>query len=160
MSDVVGLIRPSDLWVFWFETSISIWEIYSAEGQGVPVVVNFTNLGVAAYCTLCNGHKAVDWVTYIKALREYKNIEGMYNRYVLASHQYLYFLIDNKSVHEYDVPDLIHVCPRCLGSGADGVIIKQDDKIRSINFDEHVMDDRLLVSETRPTLVRRSYDYY
>lgn len=158
--DVVGLIRSSDLCVFWFETSISIWEIYSAEGHNVPIVTEFVNLGVAAHCTLCNGHKSVDWVNQIKALRKYKNIEGLHNRYVLANHQNIYFLIDNKFVHDYDGPELIHVCPRCLGSGVDGVIVKQDDNIKSINFDEHTMEYRLLVKETRPNLVRRSYDEY
>lgn len=155
-NDVIGMVRSGDLETYWFESPISLGEIYTAEKYNIPIVTQFVRIGRSAACDLCGGHGIVDWVEEIKSHKDYKKVPS--DRYIFATHSYIYFLIDNQSIHSYNGNNIIYPCPRCLGSGLDGVVVKDNEEIKSIIFDEYLLKYRLLIKESRPHLINMS-DY-
>jgi hypothetical protein len=104
---------------------------------------------------MCRGVGAVDWVDDMIVSEKYHMVPR--KRFIIATHLYMNFLIDNQWIADYDGDDIICPCPRCLGLGCDSVLRMVDKKIESIAFDDNPMGYRLLVRDARTTLIETPY---
>lgn len=155
--DVIGFITPRNLITYEFENPVSLGEIATAEKYRMPIVNKFVNIGVSKLCRLCGGGGVLDWVNDIKFSSLYKKVPD--KRYILAINQHIYLLIDNHKIHSYDGKDIIRTCPRCLGSGMGGVLVRVGDCIKMINFYETNHDSFSIVS-VRSNLFETPEDRY
>jgi len=155
-SDVVGFIQSGTLLTYWFESSISLHEIYTAEHYEIPIVCKYSHIGRSESCTLCHAHGALDWVDEAKATQKYRKVPR--NRFVLANHRYYNFLIDNRHIIEYEGEHLIHPCPKCMGLGCDSVLHLLNNKIEGMNFGANPMY-HLLLRGSRETLIEIPYPF-
>lgn len=155
-SDVMGFVHSGTLLTYWFETPISLYEIYTAEHYEIPIVCKFVHIGRSDNCKMCNAVGALDWVDEAKATQMYRPVPK--KRFVIATHRYHNYLIDNKNILEYKGEHLIQPCPKCMGLGCEGVLHMADDKIVNMNFTENPMY-HLIFRGARETLIETPYPF-
>jgi hypothetical protein len=153
-TEVHGFVVTGTLLTYWFEKPISIYEIYTAEGYKIPLVCRYVHIGRSESCTLCGAHGALDWVNESKATQKYRPVPR--KRFVVASHRYHYYLIDNNHIVDYDGEHFIQPCPKCMGIGCNSVLHMLNDKIEGMNFGKNSMYHLLFVG-ARETLIEMPY---
>ncbi len=157
LNNIRAIIMRSEMTMYWFEDSISLGELYTAQERGIPMLCNYVNLGRCKPCDICKGYGAVDWVDNTLIGKDYEAVPS--DRFIWASHKFTNFLIDNQWVIDYDGEEIIHPCPRCLGLGSKSVlsIEKTGDKeeIKDRDFDHHLM-----ALSSRPEIIIRPYYSY
>lgn len=154
---VMGFITGVNILTYWFNSPISLTEIWLAEKHQCPLVVSFVNIGRSLKCPLCNSLGAIDWVDDIKASSKYRSVPK--ERFIFATHSDQNFLIDNKNILEYKGDDIFHPCPKCLGLGCESILYKDGINIKSaslhlkVSTDSGDYDYDLLVRQARPTII-------
>jgi len=144
-----------------FETPVSTGEIFTAQQFKGPIVVKFINIGRSTPCDMCIGQGAIDWVAYMTNPEKDKKLTVPKNRYILANYMDMYFLIDNQPIQLYEGDNILHVCPLCLGSGLGGVVIRADEEIKLLAFDNEMYDqDRLYYVRSGPDVVELPHGYH
>jgi hypothetical protein len=135
---VFGLIFRRENHTYWFKDPISLGELHIAQTREIPILCEYSNIGVSSRCEVCEGYGAVDWVDSALLGKEYHKPPD--DRYIWATHKYLNFLIDNKWILDYDGFNILHPCPKCLGLGVKEVLTVQGEEITAVKFEEHMYE--------------------